>query len=196
MHLRPYGPDTLLLLWEYWHGDWPVGSPPDLTPSFDVEMFPEVCVRGLQTMVPGLGSYLGNIPRSTIVDGGYYTETPELLPLVGPVGGEGLEGAWLCGGLAGYGVMAANVSRGHWDLGCILPKVPAIIVRTGRWRARGAAHRRVRAAVVRGGAAARSVRAAGVCGGDGRDDEGRRWRDLRGRGWILYALAAAKNARI
>ena len=111
MHLRPYGPDTLLLLWEYWHGDWPVGSPPDLTPSFDVEMFPEVCVRGLQTMVPGLGSYLGNIPRSTIVDGGYYTETPELLPLVGPVGGEGLEGAWLCGGLAGYGVMAANVSR-------------------------------------------------------------------------------------
>ena len=74
-------------------------------------MFPEVCVRGLQTMVPGLGSYLGNIPRSTIVDGGYYTETPELLPLVGPVGGEGLEGAWLCGGLAGYGVMAANVSR-------------------------------------------------------------------------------------
>ena len=111
MHLRPYGPDTLLLLWEYWHGDWPVGSPPDLAPTFDVEMFPEVCVRGLQTMVPGLGSYLGNIPRSTIVDGGYYTETPELLPLVGPVGGEGLEGAWLCGGLAGYGVMAANVSR-------------------------------------------------------------------------------------
>ena len=101
VHLRPYGPDTLLLLWEYWHGDWPVGSPPDLTPGFDVEMFPEVCVRGLQTMVPGLGSYLGNIPRSTIVDGGYYTETPELLPLVGPVGGEGLEGAWLCGGLAG-----------------------------------------------------------------------------------------------
>ena len=36
MHLRPYGPDTLLLLWEYWHGDWPVGSPPDLTPGFDV----------------------------------------------------------------------------------------------------------------------------------------------------------------
>ena len=145
-------------------------------------MFPEVCVRGLQTMVPGLGSYLGNIPRSTIVDGGYYTETPELLPLVGPVGGEGLEGAWLCGGLAGYGVMAANVSAARSFLGSGLhsSRVPAIIVWTGRRRACRATHRRVRAAVVRGGAAAGAVRAAGVCGGDGRDDEGRRRRDLRG----------------
>lgn len=109
VHLRPYGPDALLLLWEYWHGDWPVDdSSPNLTPEFDVEMFPEVCIRGLSTMVPGLGDYIGNIPRSTLVDGGYYTETPEQLPLIGPVGGTPLEGAWICGGLAGYGIMAAN----------------------------------------------------------------------------------------
>jgi glycine/D-amino acid oxidase-like deaminating enzyme len=102
VHLRPYGPDALLLLWEFWHGDWPVDDlSPNLTPEFDVEMFPEVCIRGLSTMVPDLGNYIGNIPRSTLVDGGYYTETPELLPLVGPVGGTPVEGAWVCGGLAG-----------------------------------------------------------------------------------------------
>jgi hypothetical protein len=102
VHLRPYGPDTLLLLWEFWHGDWKVDDrAPNLTPEFDVEMYPEICVRGLSTMVPGLADYIGNIPRSTLVDGGYYTETPELLPLIGPVGGTPLEGAWMCGALAG-----------------------------------------------------------------------------------------------
>ena len=93
VHLRPYAHDSLLLLWEYWHGDWAVSEPPALGPNgeveLDSEMFPEVCVRGLSKMVPGLEAYIGNIPRSTIVDGGYYTETPELLPLVGPVAGSG-----------------------------------------------------------------------------------------------------------
>ena len=166
MHLRPYGPDTLLLLWEYWHGDWPVGSPPDLTPGFDVEMFPEVCVRGLQTMVPGLGSYLGNIPRSTIVDGGYYTETPELLPLVGPVGGEGLEGAWLCGGLAGYGVMAANVSSARSFLGSGLhssksssnDRADRALASLSRNTSSGPSCRRTRRRCCRGGTRGRSMR--------------------------------------
>ena len=39
---------------------------------------------------------------------GYYTQTPENYPLIGPVGGEGADGAYLCGALAGYGVMAAH----------------------------------------------------------------------------------------
>lgn len=109
VHLRPYGPDTLLLLWEFWHGDWAVDDrAPNLVPEFDVEMFPEVCIRGLSTMVPSLGDYIGSIPRSTLVDGGYYTETPELLPLIGPVGGTPMEGAWMCGGLAGVCVRTSQ----------------------------------------------------------------------------------------
>lgn len=46
----------------------------------------------------------------TYVDGGYYTQTPENYPLIGPVGGSGAEGAYICGALAGYGVMAAHAS--------------------------------------------------------------------------------------
>ena len=129
-------------------------------------MFPEVCVRGLQTMVPGLGSYLGNIPRSTIVDGGYYTETPELLPLVGPVGGEGLEGAWLCGGLAGYGVMAANVSAARSFLGsglhssnsrCNL-RAHRALASLSRSTSSGPSCRRTRRRCCRGGTRGRSMR--------------------------------------
>ena len=70
----------------------------------------EVCLRGLSKMIPGLAEYIENIPRSTYVDGGYYTQTPENYPLIGPVGGEGAEGAYLCGAVAGYGVMAAHAA--------------------------------------------------------------------------------------
>ena len=50
------------------------------------------------------------------VDGGYYTQTPDNMPLVGPVcvgwgeGGERVQvpGAFMCGGLSGYGIMASH----------------------------------------------------------------------------------------
>ena len=89
-----------------------MADPPDLTLEglIDSEMYPEVCLRGLSKMIPGLAEYIENIPRSTYVDGGYYTQTPENYPLIGPVGGEGAEGAYLCGAVAGYGVMAAHAA--------------------------------------------------------------------------------------
>ncbi|HEY7470487.1 MAG TPA: FAD-binding oxidoreductase [Acidimicrobiia bacterium] len=100
-HGRPEGgadSPYLLALWEY-HGKveepvWPV--PED-------ELFPEVVMRGLVTMVPGLSVYLDRLPASS-VDGGYYTKTRENRPLIGPIGPTGFHVAV---GYSGFGVMVA-----------------------------------------------------------------------------------------
>jgi glycine/D-amino acid oxidase-like deaminating enzyme len=39
-----------------------------------------------------------------LYDGGYYTKTPENRPLAGPLP---VEGAYVCGALSGYGLMAS-----------------------------------------------------------------------------------------
>jgi glycine/D-amino acid oxidase-like deaminating enzyme len=100
-HGRPEGGTDspyLLALWEY-HGRvqepvWPVPDDP---------LYPEVVMRGLATMVPGLRAYADRLPRA-VVDGGYYTKTAENRPLLGPAGPEGLH---LASGMSGFGVMAA-----------------------------------------------------------------------------------------
>ena len=43
------------------------------------------------------------------LDGGYYTRAPDNLPLIGPLPGAPA-GAYVCAGLSGYGVMAANAA--------------------------------------------------------------------------------------
>jgi glycine/D-amino acid oxidase-like deaminating enzyme len=101
-HLRPEGASpaarTLLVLWAYHTAPGrPVFPlPPD-------PHFPELALRGVATMVPGLGAYLERLPRG-FVDGGYYTRTVENRPLVGPLG---VDGAYVLGALSGYGLMAA-----------------------------------------------------------------------------------------
>jgi glycine/D-amino acid oxidase-like deaminating enzyme len=100
-HGRPEGGSDspyLLGLWEY-HGVvsepvWPVPEDP---------LYPEVVLRGLSTMVPGLAVYRERLPHST-VDGGYYTKTRENRPLIGPAGPEGFH---LLAGFSGFGVMVA-----------------------------------------------------------------------------------------
>lgn len=106
-HGRPEGRGDspyFLALWEY-HQEvleptWPL--PED-------ELYPEVVMRGLTTMVPGLEVYRDGLPEST-VDGGYYTKTRENRPLIGPHGPDGLH---LVVGMSGFGVMA---SPGAGDL--------------------------------------------------------------------------------
>ena len=106
-HGRPEGgidSPYLLALWEY-HADfrepeWPLPEDP---------LYPEVVMRGMATMVPGLSRYLDRLPHST-VDGGYYSKTPENRPLVGPAGPEGFH---LMAAMSGFGVM---VSAGTADL--------------------------------------------------------------------------------
>jgi glycine/D-amino acid oxidase-like deaminating enzyme len=88
----------MLLLWDY-HNQV---QQPSYPLSFDPE-FPELALRGMCTMLPGLEPYLARLPRPHM-DGGYYTKTPENRPLIGPLGAEG---AWVLGALSGFGLMAA-----------------------------------------------------------------------------------------
>ncbi|MFN3929294.1 MAG: NAD(P)/FAD-dependent oxidoreductase [Thermoflexus sp.] len=100
-HLRPEGgADSayVLMLWPY--ETRPVEP---VFPLPEDPLFPEIVLRGLTTMVPGLAVYWGRMPRPT-VDGGYYVRTPENRPLIGPLP---VEGAYVIGALSGFGVMAA-----------------------------------------------------------------------------------------
>jgi glycine/D-amino acid oxidase-like deaminating enzyme len=117
-HGRPEGgPESpyFVALWEY-HSKildptWPI--PVD-------ELYAEVVMKGLTTMVPGLAPYLDGLPEHA-VDGGYYTKTEENRPLVGPAGPDGL--SLICA-FSGFGVM---VAAGAGDLlarhvaGAVLP---------------------------------------------------------------------------
>jgi glycine/D-amino acid oxidase-like deaminating enzyme len=100
-HCRPEGEggsDQLLMLWDY-HG---AAVEPRFPPPLDAE-FPEVVLRGLSAMIPGLRGYLGRIPRAYL-DGGYYTRTRENRPLIGPMP---VAGAYMICALSGFGIMAA-----------------------------------------------------------------------------------------
>lgn len=100
-HSRPEGsPDSpyVLMLWAYRRNvmepTWPLPADP---------LYPELVLRGMTTMVPGLNAYRDRLPHAT-VDGGYYTKTVENLPLIGPMS---TLGAYVVGALSGFGVMAA-----------------------------------------------------------------------------------------
>lgn len=100
-HGRPEGSADspwALGLWE-WKRE--VREPAWPLPSDD--LYPELVLRGLTTMLPALDVYRDRLPES-VVDGGYYTKTPENLPILGPAGPAG---SFVCGALSGYGVMAA-----------------------------------------------------------------------------------------
>jgi glycine/D-amino acid oxidase-like deaminating enzyme len=55
-------------------------------------------------MIPAMAGYADRLPRA-FVDGGYYTKTEENRLLACPLP---LEGAYVLGGLSGYGLMSAN----------------------------------------------------------------------------------------
>jgi glycine/D-amino acid oxidase-like deaminating enzyme len=100
-HGRPDGhPDSpyLLGLWEYrrtvMEPVWPLATDP---------LYPELVMRGMSTMIPGLSAYRDRLPYS-VVDGGYYTKTAGNLPLIGPMA---TGGGFVVGALSGFGVMAA-----------------------------------------------------------------------------------------
>jgi len=107
VHARPEGPQgspIVLILWTY-HTD---AVEPVFPPPVDPD-YPEIALRGLSTMIPGLRGYFGRLPKPT-VDGGYYTKTQENRPLIGRLP---VRGAYIIGALSGYGVMA---SPGAGDL--------------------------------------------------------------------------------
>jgi len=101
VHARPEGPDDspiLLILWTYHTEPREPVFPGPVDP-----MYPEIALRGLARMVPGLKAYVGRAPRP-VVDGGYYLKTRENRPLIGPLA---VAGAYVLGALSGYGLMAS-----------------------------------------------------------------------------------------
>jgi sarcosine oxidase subunit beta len=101
VHTRPEGhggSQQILMLWEYQTQTMKPVWPPPLD-----EQYPEIALRGLATMLPGLQRYFGRALRP-ILDGGYYTKTIENMPLIGPLP---IEGAYLIGAVSGYGIMSA-----------------------------------------------------------------------------------------
>ncbi len=100
-HTRPEGgadSPIALMLWPYAPHIMEPRVPPPLDPAY-----PEIVLRGLATILPGLRRYFERTPQP-IVDGGYYTRTRENRPLIGPLP---VAGAYIIGALSGYGVMAA-----------------------------------------------------------------------------------------
>ncbi|MBI5877716.1 MAG: FAD-binding oxidoreductase [Chloroflexi bacterium] len=101
VHTRPEGGSSshmLLILWTYdaapVEPTWPLPLDPH---------YPEIALRGLARMIPGLSAYFGRAPKPQ-VDGGYYAKTRENRPLIGPLP---IDGAYIVGALSGYGLMAA-----------------------------------------------------------------------------------------
>jgi glycine/D-amino acid oxidase-like deaminating enzyme len=101
VHCRPEGhgaSNSLLILWNY-HLD-------SVEPNYPIvveDHYPELALRGMAVMLPGLVRYFDRAPKPYI-DGGYYTKTRENRPLIGPLP---IEGAYVMGALSGYGLMAA-----------------------------------------------------------------------------------------
>lgn len=88
----------VLALWEY--------QTRQQEPCFPIPedpLYPEVVMRGLVRLIPGMQAYVQRPPRPRL-DGGYYTRTHENRPLIGKLS---VEGAYLIGGLSGFGLMAA-----------------------------------------------------------------------------------------
>jgi glycine/D-amino acid oxidase-like deaminating enzyme len=104
VHFRPEGlgeSPIVLMLWTYdlAHQEpvWP--------PTFD-RAYPEIVLRGLSRMVPGLAAYFTRMGKPWI-DGGYYCKTQENRPLIGPLP---VNGAYIIGALSGYGIMASQAA--------------------------------------------------------------------------------------
>ena len=98
VHGRPDGASATLILFNH-HGE----AVDPVFPLPEPAYYPEIALRGMSTMVPGLKVYNGETPRPYI-DGGYYMRTQENRPLIGPVA---VEGAYISCAYSGFGVMAS-----------------------------------------------------------------------------------------
>ncbi|MEJ2067814.1 MAG: FAD-dependent oxidoreductase, partial [Deltaproteobacteria bacterium] len=100
VHAKPEGGSDSTMLLLLWTSDTK-----RVEPSFPLDIdprYPEITLRGVSTMIPGMKRYLARGPKP-LVDGGYYTKTEENRPLLGPLP---VEGAFVMGALSGFGIMA------------------------------------------------------------------------------------------
>lgn len=99
LHIKPESSNQIKLGWAY---NRQVQTP-RWDPATD-ERFPEIVIRGASRFIPALNVYLDDLPGPVHRFAGYYTRTPENLPLIGPLG---VENAFTISALSGYGTMAA-----------------------------------------------------------------------------------------
>ena len=104
LHIRPRyrdGKQTFLGIWTYdvapREADFPLAFDP---------AYPEIVLRGLARMIPGMQAYFKGA-AALPVDGGYYCKTPDNWPLIGPLP---IEGTYIAGALSGYGVMGSQAA--------------------------------------------------------------------------------------
>ena len=105
IHCRPDGPvdgNWIKLGWAHNEG----ASDPHAEPPIDPQ-FPDSVIRAASRLQPRLAAYVGRLPRAMRHYGGYYTQTPENWPLIGPMT---TPGAFVAGALSGYGSMGACAS--------------------------------------------------------------------------------------
>jgi glycine/D-amino acid oxidase-like deaminating enzyme len=101
VHLRPRGSRSLLGIWTY---DTRVEDP-TFPPTFPHD-YPDIVLRGLAVMMPGLRACIGR-SHDAVVDGGYYCKTRDNRPLIGPTP---IEGAFVMGAFSGFGIMASQAA--------------------------------------------------------------------------------------
>ena len=100
VHGRPVGAGNQVLM--YWSYDCRSDEQPAFPLTWDPSL-PEITLRGMSVLVPGLAAYLDPMPKP-FVDGGYYTKTPDNRPLIGPLT---VPGAYICSAFSGFGIMAS-----------------------------------------------------------------------------------------
>ncbi len=100
VHGRPVGAGDQVFL--YWTYDCEVMDEP-VFPIVPDPYYPEILLRGMARMVPGLAAYFDPMPKP-YVDGGYYTKVADNRPLIGPMD---VPGSYACGAYSGYGIMAS-----------------------------------------------------------------------------------------
>jgi len=103
VHGRPVGAGDQVLM--YWTYDCFPQEQPEFPLDWDPYL-PEITLRGMAVLVPGLKRYFDPMPKP-YVDGGYYTKTDENRPLIGPLN---VAGTYVCGAFSGFGIMAACAS--------------------------------------------------------------------------------------
>ena len=100
VHGRPVGAGDQVLM--YWTYDCTQQDAPSFPLTWDPDL-PEITLRGMAVLVPGLSAYFDPMPKP-YVDGGYYTKTPENRPLIGPLP---VPGAYVCSAFSGFGIMSS-----------------------------------------------------------------------------------------
>lgn len=102
IHCRPDGPpdgNRIKLGWAY---NDTASDPHDADP-IDPH-FPDLLLRAASRLQPALAGYIGRLPRGARHYGGYYVQTAENWPLVGPTK---TPGAFVATALSGFGSMGA-----------------------------------------------------------------------------------------